>query len=217
MIDIAKKFDFDSIAFAYEWLELPTKKDCQLKILVLTSVLAENSLAFRGTLATMREWLGIQQSYATNKQLKEAIEKLKEKEYIKAEEEGRIYHISITNKGLKNKEIVKIRRQWITTFKNYKENIDNISIDWLQLLRVFVLLYGRKDNSIITMQTIAQRLNISVETARKALKVIEQCDLKGIKFIKNIIKQEIRNEKGEIETYRNIGTDIGIIILFEEE
>ena len=215
MIDISQKFDIDSILFAYEWLELPTKKDCQLKILLLASILGENHLGFRGTLGTMREWLGIKQSYAINKQLEEAIDKLKEKEYILAEKEGRIYHISITNKGLKNKEIVKIRKQWITTCKNYKENINDISIDWMHLLRVFVFLYGRKEQNIITMQTIAKNLNISVETTRKALKVIEQCDLKGIKFIKNTIKQEVRNEEGK--TYRNLGTDIGIFILFEDK
>ena len=161
MIDISQKFDIDSILFAYEWLELPTKKDCQLKILLLASILGENHLGFRGTLGTMREWLGIKQSYAINKQLEEAIDKLKEKEYILAEKEGRIYHISIT------------------------------------------------------MQTIAKNLNISVETTRKALKVIEQCDLKGIKFIKNTIKQEVRDEEGK--TYRNLGTDIGIFILFEDK
>lgn len=217
MIDISQKFDIDSILFAYEWLELPTKKDCQLKILLLASILGENHLGFRGTLATMREWLGIKQSYAINKQLEEAIDKLKEKEYILAEKEGRIYHISITNKGLKNKEIVKIRRQWITTFQNYKENINDISIDWLHLLRVFVFLYGRKEQNIVTMQTIAKNLNISIETTRKALKVIEQCDLKGIKFIKNTIKQEVRDAEGKAKTYRNIGTDIGIFILFEDK
>ena len=216
MIDIAERFDFDTISFASEWLELPTKKDWQLKILVLTSVLAENNLAYRGTLANMREWLGIKQSTTANKGIQEAIQKLEEKGYIFVKQEGRTYHISITNKGLRNKEIVKIRKQWVTTFKNYKENITDISIDWLQLLRVFVYLYNRKYNNVLTTREIAESLDISIETARKAIKVIEQCNLNGIIFKKQTIKQEVRNEQGEIFTYRNKGTDIAIMVMFKD-
>ena len=54
--DITDMFT-DNINVSKQWLE--DLVDYQIKILLLTSVLADNNLAFRGTLKTMCEWLGI--------------------------------------------------------------------------------------------------------------------------------------------------------------
>ena len=60
----------DSIIFFEEWL---TADDYELKILVLTSVLAENNLAYRGTLADLRRWLGLSSSTPNNNNIKNAL------------------------------------------------------------------------------------------------------------------------------------------------
>ena len=56
---------------SYDWLY---RQDYQFKILALLSVLADNYLAYRGTLADMCEFLGVGCGNSrTNKKIREAI------------------------------------------------------------------------------------------------------------------------------------------------
>ena len=61
----------DEAEFEYDWL---TREKLQFKILALIAVLANSHLAYRGTLADIREFLGISGCDSkTNKQIKAAI------------------------------------------------------------------------------------------------------------------------------------------------
>lgn len=214
MIDLENVFEEDNISISKEWLE--DIEDYQLKILLLTSVLADNSLAFRGTLKTMCEWLGIQSCTVNNRKIKEALQNLSDKGYIFYKVEGRTHHVSISNKGMKNKKVYKVRKIWIEAFKNYNKIADKSkTVDWLKILRVFIYLYYLKADEIVTLEKIANITEISVETARKALIAILACDLKGLHIEKNIIKDKWEDEKGNIH-WRTKGQEISIFINFDD-
>ena len=213
MIDIRDVFEEDNISISKEWLE--EVEDYQLKILLLTSVLADNSLAFRGTLKTMCEWLGVQSCTINNRKIKEALQNLADKGYIFYKVEGRTHHISISNKGMKDKKIYKVRKIWIEAFKNYQKVADkSVTIDWIKILRVFIYLYYLKAGEIITLEKIANITDVSIETARKALIAIMACDLKGLHIDKTIVKDKYEDEQGNI-CWRTRGQDISIMISFE--
>ena len=211
--DITDMFT-DNINVSKQWLD--DLMDYQIKILLLTSVLADNNLAFRGTLKTMCEWLGIKSSGNNNKKIKQCLQNLSSNGYIFYKVEGRTHHVSISNKGLKNKQIYKVRKKWIEVFKKYcKESKDkDFSIDWIKVLRVFIYIYYSKDQ-IVTVQKIAQITNTSDQTVSNALKAILACDLKGVRIEKKIIKDSYYDERN-IKQWRTRGQKINVIIIFKE-
>ena len=213
MVDLRDIFKEDNISISKEWLN--DVEDYQLKILLLVSVLADNSLAFRGTLKTMCEWLSVKSCTVNNRKIKEALQDLADNGYIFYKVEGRTHHVSISNKGMKDKKIYKVRKIWIEAFKNYNKVADkSVSVDWIKILRVFIYLYYLKAGEIITLEQIANITEISIETARKALIAILSCDLKGLQIEKRIIKDKYEDEQGNI-CWRTRGQEISIFIGFE--
>lgn len=213
MVDLRDIFKEDNISISKEWLN--DVEDYQLKILLLVSVLADNSLAFRGTLKTMCEWLSVKSCTVNNRKIKEALQDLADNGYIFYKVEGRTHHVSISNKGMKDKKIYKVRKIWIEAFKNYNKVADkSVSVDWIKILRVFIYLYYLKAGEIITLEQIANITETSIETARKALIAILSCDLKGLQIEKRIIKDKYEDEQGNI-CWRTRGQEISIFIGFE--
>ena len=193
--------------FSDEWLQVA---DYELKILILTSILAENNLAYRGKLSDICEWLGVKSYNKTNQKIKEAINSLQEQGYLFYKLDGRTYTLTISEKGMKEKQIIKIRKAWVSAFKAYKNK--NNSVDWIKILKVFVYLYNRKSSSIIQADIIASDLNIGATTVSRALKAICECELSGIKVTKKILKERYKTEK--CIYYYTLGTDISMIIMF---
>lgn len=210
----------ENILFVEEWLETTT--DYQLKLLILTSMLAEVNCAYRGTLTDICKWLGIQASSNNNKKINEAIEELQKKGYlIKNDVEGRTFTLTISNKGLRNKKVAEIRRDWIQVFRDYKE-LENkpFSIDWIKLVRVFVFIYTNDFGNIVKIKDLAKILNMSETTLRNTLKVISSLNLKKIKILSRGVKETFEYdskyiEGGKVRYTRYVGTQIDIIILFE--
>ena len=215
MVDLRDIFEEDNISISKEWLE--EVEDYQLKILLLISVLADNSLAFRGTLKTMCEWLGIDSCSNNNKRIKQSLQNLSNNGYIFYKVEGRTHHVSISNKGLKSKQIYKVRKKWIEVFKKYckEDKNKNFSIDWIKVLRVFIYLYYQKGDEILTEQKIAQITSVSKQTVSNALKAILACDLNGVHIQKQIIKDSYYDDRN-IKQWRTRGQKIVVIILFDE-
>ena len=186
----------DDISIYYEWLPL---EDLQLKILILTSVLAENNLAYRGSLSTMCNWLGISSCSNNNSKIKQSLEALQDKRLINYYKDGRTYVIAITNAGMKNKDVLRVRKAWINAFKAYKSDI---SIGWLQLVKVFVYICSRairqKEQLIITRNEVAEALGIT------------RCNLDGITFQKEVEKERIKDKSGQTIAIFNKGTSITI-------
>lgn len=179
---------------------------------MLVSVLEDSNLAFNGSLTNMCNWLGISSSANNNKNLKLAIESLNTKGYIEYTHKGQKYIISMTNKGMEDNQVIRIRRCWVETIKCYKEQIKDVSIGWLNLLKVFVYVYGSNlcNEYVFKQQEIADNLNISKGTVAKALTVLAHIDLKGLNIYKSIEK-----EKSGDYTY-NIGTIESIFIKFSD-
>ena len=75
-----RDFFTDNINISKQWID--DLKDYQIKVLLLTSVLADNNLAFRGTLKTMCEWLGIDSCTNNNKRIKQSLQNLSNNGYI---------------------------------------------------------------------------------------------------------------------------------------
>lgn len=215
MKDDLRNWFTDNINISKQWID--DLKDYQIKVLLLTSVLADNNLAFRGTLKTMCEWLGIESCSNNNKRIKQSLQNLSNNGYIFYKVEGRTHHVSISNKGLKSKQIYKVRKKWIEVFKKYckEDKTKNFSIDWIKVLRVFIYIYYPKDDEILTVQKIAQITNISNQTVSNALKAILACDLKGIRIQKQIIKDSYYDDRN-IKQWRTRGQKIAVIVLFDE-
>ena len=200
----------DYIDFSIDWLQIG---DYELKILILTSVLEDVDLAFNGNLKTMCEWLGIKSTPNNNNNIKQAIENLSSSSYIEFTKKGQKYIITVTDKGKENNKIIAIRKCWVETFKNYKEQVKNVSIGWINLLKVFVYICS-KNKHIFTQNEIAKELNISIRTVATALQVISQCKLQGLKIFKDRATEEYKDFKGNKFIY-NIGTEIIVGMEFE--
>lgn len=200
------------INFSTDWLNI---EDYQVKILMLVSELEDNDLAFNGNLKTMCEWLGINPTPNNNKNIKEAIENLSNNNYIEYSCKGQKYIITITSKGMEDNKIIKLRKCWLETFKNYKQQGIKGSISWIKLLKVFVYVCSEEKKFFYTQEEIAENLNVCVRTVGTALKVLTQCNLQDISFKKEIEKKEIKDYKGKVIKRKNKGTNLYIGIEFE--
>lgn len=200
----------DSIIFFEEWL---TADDYELKILVLTSVLAENNLAYRGTLADLRRWLGLSSSTPNNNNIKNALVRLEEKGYVKTIIDGRTYTISISEKGIKeNKKLQFIKKAWIRTIKEYKN--EAVSISWISMLRVFVyILTISKSIKPITQKEIASALELSEASVGKAINIICSTNFDDLKIERDVIKENYGTSEQPL--YRTIGTVYRVWRIFE--
>ena len=74
-------------------------------------MLADNELAFRGTIPAMTKWLNITYNTDARNNIKKAIASLEDKGYLYCIADGNTYTLSISNKGLKDKKIVKLRNE----------------------------------------------------------------------------------------------------------
>lgn len=209
----------DIISISKDWVAI---EDYQFKILILTSVLAEKNYGFRGTLTTMCEWLGIVNAPKNTKRIKEAIKELQEKEYIFYHEEGRTHHISITNKGLKDKRVVKIKKQWIEAIKKYNiAKNGNVNRSWDIMLKELIVIEDKikeATGTIITMKEIAKEIGRSEATAGKYLKALTNCDFgDGYKITKKLKYDIEKGENGENDYIICLGTQINAGLEWKNE
>ena len=215
----------DIISISKDWVAI---EDYQFKILILTSVLAEKSLAYRGTLSNMCEWLGIANAPKNTKQIKQAIKELQEKEYIFYHEEGRTHHISITNKGLKNKKVVKVKRKWIDTIKKYNiAKNGNVNRSWDIMTKALITILWEiqeqqkittiTDGVVITMDTLGAEINRCGTTTGTIINKLTECNFDdGLKITKKTIYRTKEKADGTKEP-RAIGTQIRAFYSWENE
>lgn len=203
----------DYIEYSTNWLQI---EDYELKILILTSVLAGENLSFNGTLKAMCDWLGICSITSNHTNIKNALETLSDKGYIEYSCKKRTYSITIMEEGKEESKIVTIRKCWIESLRNYKQQVqdEKLSISWVKLLKVFVYLCSTR-KKLYTQQEIADDLNISKGIVGTALRVLPQCNLQGLRVIKHIDKEKYIDKAGQ-ERIRTNGTEMIVGIEFEE-
>lgn len=177
-------------------------------------MLSKEKVTFSGTLKDMCDWLSIRPITKTNDKIKSAIEKLKENNIIDYIKEGHRYTIHITNKGLKTRKSIAVRKKWVETIKNYKEHINNkrLSVSWIKLLKIFIYCYD-KGYIETTRKRLKEELknngfDISVDTIGTAVNILNDLDFETLKFDKNITKSEY--VKNQIRTNTGIEISIGI-------
>lgn len=215
----------DTIQICKDWVII---EDYQYKILILASVLAENSLAYRGTLENMCEWLGISTATTNTKKIKEAIKELEKKQYIFYHKEGQIHHISITNKGLKDKRIVKVKKQWIETIKQYNTaKNSNINRSWVTMTKALTIILWEiqeqqkianiSDGIVITMRELGQEIHKCETSAGIIANKLTECNFDdGLKITKNTLYRQKIKKDGTKEP-RAIGSEIRVFYDWQTE
>ena len=160
--------------FEFEWL---MRQKYEFKILTLIAVLADNNLAYRGTLKDMCEFFGVKPGDSTNnKNIKAAIDKLEADGLLKQIKDGRTFTLALSKKGEQRKRVISIQKEWVEIAKGYKSE-DN-SISWMNLLKVWLYLIDNK-KEIIKTSEIAEELDLSTDSVKRAKKALER-DIQAI-------------------------------------
>lgn len=94
----------------YDWI---TIQNYQFKILVMIACLAQEKLAFRGSLKDMCEFLGVTTSTPNKNKIKEAIQILEEQGNIKVIKEGYTWTLTLSVKAERKQHIIKIKNAYI--------------------------------------------------------------------------------------------------------
>lgn len=172
--------------FLYPFLELP-KEFFEVKILemsknefkLVTMVLAlrnDNKL-YSGTIKDMCEFLGIGYSSTNKKNILNALINLTTQGILRYDVERDLYTIRLDLKCKEN-EIIQLDKEWLETIKIYKASTKGKSVDWSNLLKVFLCLLDN-NNEIITTNTIAIKTELSVDIVNKALTAIKEINNNG--------------------------------------
>ena len=162
----------DEAGFEKEWLKL---EKYNFKLLTLVAVLAQNHLAYRGTVAEMCDYLGINNQTKNRKAITTAIAQLEKKGMIKTILDGKVYTITLSVKAEKKKDVIVIQKKWIEMVQGLKSR----GVSWDNVLRVWLYLIANEEE-IITSKKIAADLGMSKSMVDR-IKIILVNDLKAIK------------------------------------
>lgn len=155
--------------FEFEWL---LRQKYEFKILTLIAVLADNNLAYRGTLKDMCEFFGVRSGDSTNnRNIRAAIDKLETDGLLKQIKDGRTFTLTLSKKGEQRKRVIRIQKEWVEIAKNYKSEENSIS--WMNLLKVWLYLIDNK-KEIIKSSEIAEELGLSTDSVKRAKKALEK-------------------------------------------
>lgn len=172
--------------FLYPKLDLP-KEFFEVKILemsknefkLVTMVLAlrnDNKL-YSGTIKDMCEFLGIGSDSRNKKNILNALSNLTSQGILRYDVERNLYTIRLDLKCTE-KEIIQLDKEWLETIKMYKANTTNTSVDWSNLLKVFLCLIDNNDK-VINSAAIASRIDLSCSIVNKALAAIKEINDNG--------------------------------------
>ena len=161
----------DEAGFEKEWLKL---EKYNFKLLTLVAVLAQNHLAYRGTVAEMCEYLGIANQTKNRKAITTAIAQLESKGMVKTILDGKVYTITLSVKAEKKKDVIIIQKKWIEMVQGL-----TTGVTWDNVLRVWLYLIANEEE-IITSKKIAADLGMTKRMVDR-IKVVLVNDLQAIK------------------------------------
>ena len=155
--------------FEFEWL---LRQKYEFKILTLIAVLADNNLAYRGTLNDMCDFFGVRSNDSRNRRsIKAAIDQLETDGLLKHIEDGKTLTLTLSKKGEQRKRVIRIQKEWVEIAKNYKSEENSIS--WMNLLKVWLYLIDNKEE-VIKTSAVAEELNLSKDSVTRAKKALEK-------------------------------------------
>lgn len=181
----------DEAGFEKEWLKL---EKYNFKLLTLVAVLAQNHLAYRGTVAEMCEYLGVDNQTKNRRAITTAIEQLEKKGMVKTILDGKVYTITLSVKAEKKKDVIVIQKKWIEMVQGLKGGVS-----WDNVLRVWLYLIANEEE-IITSKKIAADLGMKKSMVDR-IKIILVNDLQAIKC-------QNRSKKISEGNFKNLGQTI---------
>lgn len=161
----------DEAGFEKEWLKL---EKYNFKLLTLVAVLAQNHLAYRGTIAEMCEYLGVDNQTKNRRAITTAIEQLEKKGMVKTILDGKVYTITLSVKAEKKKDVIVIQKKWIEMVQGL-----TTGVAWDNVLRVWLYLIANEEE-IITSKKIAADLGMKKSMVDR-IKIVLVNDLQAIK------------------------------------
>ena len=139
--------------------------------MALLAVLADSHLAYRGTLADMCNFLGVEGSNSrTDQKIRNAIDALEKDGLLKKIIDGQTFTLTLSKKAEKQRRVIRIQKEWVMVAKNYSKLPNkSVSVDWMPLLKVWLFLLDRGNTSaIITNKQIAAALGLTEGTVKNA-------------------------------------------------
>ena len=175
----------EEIEFEKDWLSV---EKLEFKMLTLITVLADNHLAYRGTLTNMCEFFGIQsRDSRNNAKIRTAIKNLEEKGLIKTLLDGRTWTLTLSRSAERKSKVIKIKRDWVNAVRSCKAQ----GVAWSSVLKVWLFLIDNRED-IIKSKDIGNALGISESSVLRAREV-----LIGINAIR-VNKINIKTSRGGI-------------------
>lgn len=147
----------------------------EFKILTMVLALKNDNKIYSGTLKDMCEFLGVSRN--SNKIIKDTIEEMSKKDLLIYVVKGYTWTLIFNDKSLKDKTILDMDLAWLDTIKKYRAD-KNSSVDWSNLLKVFIYLIDN-NNNVINTGKIQASTNLSASIVKKALAVINDINKQG--------------------------------------
>ena len=147
----------------------------EFKILTMVLALKNDNKIYSGTLKDMCEFLGVSRN--SNKIIKDTIEEMSKKDLLIYAVKGYTWTLIFNDKSLKDKTILDMDLAWLDTIKKYRAD-KNSSVDWSNLLKVFIYLIDN-NNNVIDTEKIQASTNLSASIVKKALAAINDINKQG--------------------------------------
>ena len=155
----------EELEFEKDWLSV---EKMEFKILTLITVLADNHLAYRGTLADMCAFCGVgARDSRNNARIRTAIENLKNKGLIKTIQDGRTWTLTLSRDAERRSKVIRIKRDWVSALHASKGR----AVDWAVVLKVWLYLIDNHQE-VLKSSEIAQCLGVSISTVSRARQVL---------------------------------------------
>lgn len=186
----------DELKFCSEWLTL---ENYSFKILAIITVLADNKLAFRGTLADLCKSLGVGNSSPNKNRIKRELDFLQQNNFAQIIIDKDIYTISLAAAAEKSKNIIKIKKAWYTLIRDTHSSTKP-ETSWESMLKVFLILLELPPDNTYTYTSIGERAGLKKSAIGRCVKALEKIDFKDFRF--SVTTDKVRTETGK---YYNLG------------
>lgn len=192
------------LEFAEEWLQL---KNYQFKLLAITSILADDKKAFRGTLNDLCDCMGIGHSSVNKDRIRGCLDLLAETEQVKLIIDKDIYTVSLAKSIEKSTKVTKIKKAW---YKLIREQCKTSSCSWESALKVFLVIYDLSQTEVWSYKEIGKRVGLSKSTVESCVKTLKQITFDDFTFETTEIKEKIAEGQ-----YRTKGQTYTKVMNFE--
>ncbi len=178
------------LEFCEEWLAL---KKYNFKILAITTVLADEKRAFRGTLKEFCKHLNIQSSSPNITKILESLAFLEQNDFIKTIRDKNIFTISLAKSAEKSKKIIKIKKSYYQLIREYEG-----TASWENNLKVFLYITELSSDDMVKYADIGKFLGISKKTVQNCVKAVTSIDFGDFVISKD--KHTVKDDTGSYTT-----------------